>query len=90
METIIPINTNANGNDTTMANLCNISNPPSIINTIANNACIIPHTILLEFFGFKSPLEVNMPSTYMAELADVIKKVNNKSIAIIENKNPPL
>ena len=72
-----------------MANLCSISSPPNIINTMANKAWIIPHTTLLKFLGFKLPLEVNILRTYMAELAEVIKKVNRRNMAIIEKANPP-
>lgn len=73
-----------------MANLWSISSPPSIIKTMANKAWITPQIILFMFLGFKLPLDVNMLSTYIAEFAEVIKKVNNKNMAVMENTNPPL
>lgn len=45
--------------------------------------------ILLKFLGFRLPLDVNIPSTYTAEFADVIKKVKSKNIQITENNTPP-
>lgn len=85
----MPIKTNANGKDTTMANLCNISSPPNMIKTMAKSAWIIPQIVLFIFLGFKLPLDVNIPSTYIAEFAEVIKKVNNKNMDMTENNTPP-
>lgn len=85
----MPIITKAKGKDTTMANLCSMSSPPSIMKTTAKSAWITPHMILLKFLGFRLPLDVNIPSTYTAEFADVIKKVKSKNIQITENNTPP-
>ena len=84
----MPIITKAKGKDTTMANLWSMSSPPSIMKTTAKSAWITPH-ILLKFLGFRLPLDVNIPSTYTAEFADVIKKVKSKNIQITENNTPP-
>lgn len=74
--------TNIKGKAAATEAVCNASNPPDKSRAAANRASTTPHKNFLLLLGFRSPLEVNIPSTKVAELDDVIKNVVNKTIVI--------
>src|SRR5699024_2442799 len=74
-EIIINIIINENGKALATSVFCNAINPPLYNRINATAACAIPHVILTEFGGVSEPFVVCIPSTNVAESAEVIKNV---------------
>lgn len=79
---------NINGKAAATDAVCKASNPPAINRAVANKDCTNPHNNFLLLDGSKSPSEVNIPKTNVAELADVIKKVHSNTIVTRDNMVP--
>ena len=73
---------NIKGNAAATEAVCNASNPPENNRDVAKRDCTNPHNIFLPLLGFKSPSDVSIPKTNVAELADVIKNVTSKTTVI--------
>ena len=80
--------TNINGKAAATDAVCRDFKPPASKRAVARSACKIPQTNCLFLGGFKSPLELNIPSTKVAEFAEVIKKVPSKNTAINDSRLP--
>ena len=76
----MPIKTNANGKDTTMANLCNISSPPNMIKTIAAK--------LKEDFGIKLLSEAKEQNNLLEAKKTIVDGVGK--IREVTRNNPNL
>ena len=80
-ETMVNMRMKANGNAETMDIVCSISRPLLVqtIRTSASAAWSTPQTSFRLRGGFRSPLELSIPSTNVAELKEVIKKVHSST-----------
>src|SRR5690625_1869576 len=73
-----------NGNAAIISIFCKASNPPLYIRIIATALCASPQAILTVFGGNNDPFVVCIPSTNVAESADVMKNVMIKATAMID------
>ena len=78
-------NTKIKGNAAAIEAVCNASRPPANSSDVASKDCTNPQINCLLFEGFKSPCDDNIPSTNVAEFADVIKNVLNNTTVIIDS-----
>ncbi len=84
-ETTISSMTTVNGRAAIIDARCNASSPPVQRSNAAEADWIIPQTNFTRFGGLRLPFVVCIPSTNVAESADVIKKVLIRKIASNEN-----
>src|SRR5699024_1944339 len=70
--------------------VCKASRPPPPLNNsiLAVPAIKNPQTNLIPKVGFNVPLDVMVANTYVAESAEVVKKMKIKNIAIVLVINP--
>lgn len=86
IEAIAANTINMNGNVSARDAVCNgLSPPANNNNAIAKRDCTRPQITFFLFEGFKSPFDVNIANTNVAEFADVIKNVHN-NIRVIPDK----
>ena len=74
--------TNIKGNAAATDAVCNASKPPANNKDVASSAWTIPQINCFLLDGFKSPSDDNIPSTNVAEFADVIKNVHSRTTVI--------
>lgn len=79
---------NENGKAAIINAVCKDPSPPAKSRMTAMVDCAIPHVSFTAFAGSSDPLEVCMPSTNVAESAEVIKKVEMSNTATIDNNMP--
>jgi len=70
-----------NGKAATIEAVCKPFNPPLIRRTLAVAANSTPQIKRVDIFGFKFPFEARTPKTYVAESADVTKKIKINNTA---------
>lgn len=77
-EGMAPSIINTNGNAATMESICSMFSPSPQLSIIAaaRLAISMPHITLLLLDGVSVPYSLYMPSTYVAELAEVMKNVH--------------
>ena len=85
---IIKIMTIAKGKAAIMDAVCRPCKPPDHNSTAAARDWMTPHTNFTGFGGFKSPFVVNVPSTNVAESAEVIKNVAIRMMAMVDMTAP--
>src|SRR5699024_1211945 len=73
-----------NGNAAIMRAFCSASNPPVDNKIIAIADCEIPQVSLTIFGGYNEPNDVCIPSTNVAESADVMKNTLTSKMAMID------
>src|SRR5699024_5614558 len=83
-DTIINIIMREKGKAAIINMFCKASNPPLYSKIIATADCATPHVIFTWFGGVSDPFVVCIPSTNVAESADVIKNVTISANAIID------
>ncbi len=71
-----------------MAVCCKAVRPPVNSKAMAKKDWVAPQAIFLSAGGFKSPLEVIIPKTKVAESAEVMKKIKRRINAVKERKLP--
>jgi len=77
-----------NGNAAAIDAVCRGRRPPARSSTVASKDCTSPQIIFFLFDGLRSPPEVNIPRTNVAEFADVTKNVQSKTNVIAESIEP--
>ena len=83
-ETISNSTTMVNGSAEISEAVCRAFNPPVNRRTLEMAAINTPHTIFTLLRGFRAPLEVILAIIYVAESAEVMRKVKMSSIPIID------